>query len=59
MNLNDRYVDESLREALHGWEDASDGDSEDAEHEAGLALADAVRAIVADYDLGKEQNGNA
>jgi hypothetical protein len=54
MHLSDSYV-EGLRDTLHGWEDAADGDSGDDEHDAGLALADAVRAIIADYDLRKEQ----
>lgn len=54
MNLNDSYI-EGLRETLAAWDAATDGGSEDDEHEAGLALADAIRAIMHDYDLRKEQ----
>jgi hypothetical protein len=44
---------ESIRSALHEWEDAADGPSEDAEHEAALGMADVLRAVLADCDLGK------
>lgn len=37
---------EELREAVADWDAAVDGDSGDAEFEAGFALADAARALL-------------
>ena len=37
------------RAALAAWYEAAEGDSDDAEHEAGLQLAELVESLVADY----------
>lgn len=45
---------EAVRTVLSDWEDAVDGDSADAEYEAALAMADALRSILADHDTPRD-----